>query len=84
MNIVEKLLKLENESKALEPDLNSRLHLQKEVMKYSNDFIDEIETIKAYVVSESKGREIYDTPIGEPKPIEELLKVIQKNVDTQV
>ena len=82
MNIVEKLLNLENESRLLEPDLNSRLHLQKEVMKYSNDFINEIETIKAYVVSESKGKAIYDTPIGEPKPIEELLEVIRKNVDS--
>lgn len=82
MDIIEKLERLAHESKALEPDLNFRLHLQNEVMKYSNDFLNEIETIKAYVVSEDKGKAIYETPIGEPKSIEELLQVLHKNVDT--
>ena len=73
MDILEKLNILENESRKLEPEPILRNHWRKSVSDYSDSFLDNIEQIKAYVVSEDRGRDIYNTPIGEPKTIEAML-----------
>ena len=81
MDILEKLNILENESRKLDPEPMLRNHWRKSVSDYSDSFLDNIEQIKAYVVSEDRGRDIYNTPIGEPKTIEALLDVLAYNVD---
>ena len=81
MDILEKLKLLECESRKLDPEFEQRNHWRKAVADYSDHFLDNIEQIKAYVVSEDRGRDIYNTPIGEPKTIESLLDVLAYNVD---
>jgi len=81
MDILEKLKILESESRKLDPEPMLRNHWRKSVSDYSDSFLDNIEQIKAYVVSEDRGRDIYNTPIGEPKTIESLLDVLAYNVD---
>lgn len=81
MDILEKLKILENESRKLDPEPTLRNHWRKSVADYSDSFLDNIEHIKAYVVSEDRGRDIYNMPIGEPKTIEALLDVLAYNVD---
>ena len=79
--ILSKLAQLEKLSRQLDPNLDQRKAWREAVNTYSDDFLDNIESIKAYIVTEDKGRAIYDSPIGEAKSIEELLKVIEYNVD---
>ena len=81
MDIIEKLKILEKESIKLHPEPERRNHWISAVAAYSDNFLDNIETIKAYVVTEDRGRDIYSTPIGEPKSIEQLLEVLAHNVD---
>jgi len=81
MDILEKLKILESESRKLDPESAQRNHWRQAVADYSDNFLDNIEQIKAYVVSEDRGRDIYNTPIGEPKTIEQLLDVLAYNVD---
>ena len=81
MNIIEKIKLLEKESIKLDPEPERRNHWRTAVAAYSDNFLDNIEAIKAYVVTEDRGRDIYNTPIGEPKSIEQLLEVLAHNVD---
>jgi len=81
MDIIEKIKILEKESIKLDPEPERRNHWRTAVAAYSDNFLDNIEAIKAYVVTEDRGRDIYNTPIGEPKSIEQLLEVLAHNVD---
>jgi aromatic-L-amino-acid/L-tryptophan decarboxylase len=81
MNTIDKIKSLEILSRRLEPETEQRKHWRDAVAQYSDDFLDNIEDIKAYVVTEDKGRGIYDTTIGAPKSIETLLDVLSFNVD---
>ncbi len=81
MNILAKLKELESVSRKLDPTPEERKSWREAVSDYSDVFLDNIESIKAYIISEDRGRAIYDTTIGEPKPIKELLDAIAFNVD---
>lgn len=81
MDIIDKIKSLEILSRRLEPETEQRKHWRDAVAQYSDDFLDNIEDIKAYIVTEDKGRGIYDTTIGAPKSIETLLEVLSFNVD---
>lgn len=81
MDIKDKLQELETISRQLDPSTEQRKTWRNAVNDYSDDFLDHIETIKAYVVTEDKGKALYDLKIGEPKGIQELLASLKYNVD---
>ncbi len=81
MNIKEKLAALEKIARQLDPDPKERKAWRDAVNEYSDDFLDHIEDIKAYVLTEDKGKALYDLKIGAAKPIETLLSSLKYNVD---
>lgn len=79
----DKLLELENQSRLLEPTADQRAAARGEVLAYSEDFLNHIETIKTYVVSDEKGIGLLDSPISETGiDIGDAIALIKENVDT--
>jgi glutamate/tyrosine decarboxylase-like PLP-dependent enzyme len=80
----EKLLELEKASRILEPGAAERAAVRGPVLTYSEDFLDRIEEIKTYTVSDEKGAGLLRSPISrEGIGIEEVLALLRDNVDTQ-
>lgn len=80
--MLDKIKALEQLALELEPNGTDRQHIREQVVQYSEDFLENIETILAYQVTTDKGKAIYDTAIQEePKSIEKLLEVVAHNVD---
>lgn len=78
----EKILALEKIAASLEPSNSERKHFQNLTNDYSNRFLNQIDSCKAFEETEEKGIGIYDFPISEkPKNFETLLNVIEKEVD---
>lgn len=79
----DKLLQLQQEAAALEPQFSIRDNWDNNIKQYAHHFIDHIEEIKAYVTDEDKGKGIYDFPIPDKgRSIEDILHIIKENVDT--
>lgn len=81
--MLEKIKSLEEKARQLEPNDQNRLHWQRSIEEYAFDFLDKIKSNKAYVHSESNGKELTEHPFSDqPIPIEEALDILKKNVDT--
>lgn len=79
----ERLLELERSSRLLEPDSAEREVARSGVLTYSEDFLDNVESLKAYNVSDDKGIGLLDSPITETGiGIDEAISLIRDNVDT--
>lgn len=75
--------RLEKISLLLEPTAQERLHAIKKIIDYSEDFLQNINSLPSYKVTDDKGLAIYDSPIVEDAGnIDELLKSLKENVDT--
>lgn len=80
--MVDRILELERASLGLEPTAEGRAAMRDEVVAYAEEFLTHIETLPAYVVTEDKGRGIYDAPILEtPVPLAEAIRLIRYHVD---
>lgn len=80
--MLEKIKQLESGARMLEPSRIQRDDWNSAVLTYANEFLDNIETKKAFQVDDEKGKNLLDFPISEaPKSIETLLDIIEKNVD---
>ncbi len=78
-----KIRALEAISKSLEPNSGERSDVRDKVVQYGEDFLDEIDELKAYVFTENKGSGLLESPINEdPAGIETLLELLLENVDT--
>ncbi|MHB8581324.1 MAG: pyridoxal phosphate-dependent decarboxylase family protein [Ignavibacteriaceae bacterium] len=81
--MIEKIKYLENLASPLEPSKTEREALIKTILDYSEDFLQNIDKLPAYVSSESKAIEIYDSPIEEDAlEIDKILEMLKNNVDT--
>ncbi len=79
----EQLLKLERDARQLEPTPETRQTAQRAVLGYADDFLDRIESIKAYENHAGKGEGILDSPITESGiGVDEAIELIRRNVDT--
>lgn len=79
----ENISRLEKISLLLEPAAQDRLHAIKKIIDYSEDFLQNINSLPSYKVTDEKGLGIYDSPIEEEAGnIDELLKSLKENVDT--
>lgn len=73
---------LEAVSRRLEPDAGQRKNDQEKVLRYGEEFLNRIYDIPAYVVSEDKGRGLYESPFSEePGNINAALGLLHDNVD---
>ena len=80
--MIEKIKHLERIALQLEPSSEQRALLMDEVLKYSEDFLNRIYQIPAYVSTEDKGKDILLSPIVEQgADISSLIKLIEHNVD---
>ncbi|HEY0377206.1 MAG TPA: pyridoxal-dependent decarboxylase [Pyrinomonadaceae bacterium] len=77
-----KIRQLEKLSRLLEPTSVERKNARDEVVNYTENFLQNIEKKKAYKITSKKGAALLDSPIAEePAPIDELIKLLKKNVD---
>lgn len=78
-----RLLSLESISRKLEPSSGDREAVRQQVIEYSEDFLNNIDTIKAFNVSDDKGIGLLDSPIAENGiDIDAVVDLIRENVDT--
>lgn len=78
-----KLLELEQTARLLEPSAELRRSAQEQVLAYTEDFLDRIETIKAYERDAGTGEDLLNSPISEQGiGIENVIELIRENVDT--
>ena len=78
----EQLLRLERESRLLEPVSGERTAVRERVVEYSERFLQDIDSLNAYNISESKGLALLDSPISETGiGIDDAISLIAENVD---
>lgn len=80
--MIDKIKELEKISRILDSDQSQRDQWNTEVLKYSNNFINTLDTSKAYFSSEENGKDIYELDITEqPVDLATLLESTSKNID---
>ena len=81
-SMIKRLKELEKASRLLEPTATQRKQVRNKVVSYSEKFLNDIEKIKAYNVTVTKGLDLLASPIDEkPIGIDKALQLIEKNVD---
>ncbi len=79
----DRILELERSSRLLEPNSDAREKVRRRVVDYSEDFLDHVESLPAYNVTEDKGIGLLNAPIGEEGiGIDDAIRLISENVDT--
>lgn len=81
-----KLKKLEEEGKKLEPSPEEREKIREKVITYTEGFINDLpdlDKMPTYQLSEGKGSEILEYPIGKPYKLEKLIGLVKDNVDSE-
>ena len=79
----DELLKLEELARQLEPSPSTRAEARERVIAYSENFLQQIETAKAYESFAGKGEGLLDSPIAEDGiGFDEAIELIRQNVDT--
>lgn len=69
-------------SRRLEPSAGERAAVTGKVVQYSNDFLEQIYNLPAFVATEEKGIGVLESPISEdPTTIEDLLQILGTHVD---
>ena len=82
MTIEDRLQQLEKLSRQLEPDSSAREALRNKVVSHSEMRLEMLPTERAYIMTEEKGKGIYQYPLTEePSDIDELLKIVYEHVD---
>jgi len=78
----ERILELEKAASVLDPDEQLRDAVRSRVIDYSEDFLENIEDRKAFVVDAEKGAGLLESPITDSGiGIDEVLSLIRLNVD---
>ncbi|MEP6946817.1 MAG: aminotransferase class V-fold PLP-dependent enzyme [Acidobacteriota bacterium] len=79
----ERILLLESAASPLEPNSFARAAVRESVVEYTENFLDNIDTINAYNLSEENGIGLLASPIEEIGiSIDEAISLIRDNVDT--
>lgn len=78
-----RILELETSSRLLEPAATERADIRSQVVDYTENFLDNIGSLKTYNRSTSKGSGLLDVPISETGiGIEVAIELLRENVDT--
>jgi aromatic-L-amino-acid/L-tryptophan decarboxylase len=78
----EKIEQLAQASRQLEPTPAQRNRWDDAVRGYAHGYIDSLPHEKAFQVQENPAAGILEFPFGEPKPMDEILDVLKKNLPT--
>lgn len=82
ITMTEKIRLLETLGRPLEPDDSERQRMTQAVLNYAEDFLQHIDTLPAFIPSDTKGIGLYDSPIqDEPVGMDEVLRLLKNNVD---
>lgn len=77
-----RILELERVARLLEPSASQRKSVRDHVIRYTEGFLDEIETRKAYQVSKTNGAGILKSPVSErPLDAEKVLALVRDHID---
>ena len=80
----ETILALENASKSLEPDSGERENLRNKIVHYTEDFLTNIGTRKAFEADKNKGRKIMDIAPGKDLfTVEEVIELLKETLDKE-
>ena len=80
---LERNCELEKIARSLEPSVDAREHARSAVIRYSEDFLKNIESLNAFNASSDNGIGFLDSPISESGiDIDEAISLIRENVDT--
>lgn len=78
----DRLFELEQRSRLLEPTAQVRENARDKVIDYSENFLDNVESLEAYVQTEDKGIGLLESPICETGiGIDEAISLLKENVD---
>ncbi len=78
----DKIKALEKKALELEPEAEFRNRLVGKVIRYTDEFLENIYDTPAYQLTEDKGIGLYNSPITEePITIDEALQLVEDNVD---
>ncbi|MGK7391171.1 MAG: pyridoxal phosphate-dependent decarboxylase family protein [Candidatus Cyclobacteriaceae bacterium M2_1C_046] len=81
-----KLKKLEEEGRKLEPSPDERKKIRDQVIEYTEGFINDLpdlDKMPTYQLSKDKGSGILDHPVGKPYDLEKLISIVKSNVDSE-
>ncbi|HVQ55230.1 MAG TPA: pyridoxal-dependent decarboxylase, partial [Pyrinomonadaceae bacterium] len=79
----DEILGFEEKARALEPNQDARRSARESVVDYSESFLENIENLKAYRVSDSNGVGLFNAPFSETGiDIDKAIDLIRENVDT--
>lgn len=80
----DKIIKLERQSASLEPGQEEREILRRPVMDYTDDFLNHIETIKAYQKSETPSVNISEfEPDKQTYSMEQIVHILSQSMDKE-
>lgn len=83
LRMKERLAELEALARELEPAADSRAAVREKVVEYSEGFLNDVASLKAYVVSRDKGIGLLDSPIAESGiDIDAVISLLAENVDS--
>lgn len=86
MELKKLIYKTAEEAAKLEPSPNERKGIRDRIIAYTEGFINMLpnhEKMPAYAASADKGSGITEASIGEAHELEEIIKLVQDNVDTE-
>ncbi|MFB6368192.1 MAG: amino acid decarboxylase, partial [Gemmatimonadota bacterium] len=74
--MIERIRSLERVARRLEPDAGERARVRDAVVEYSEEFLERIDDLKAYVADKSAVEELRDAPVREEgRELDELLSL---------
>lgn len=80
--MIEKLNTLEEEARALEPDLEQRIGLTAKSIQFAQEYLNDLPDKKAFVQSDEKGRKLLEHPFTEePAELADLLSLVRSEVN---
>ena len=82
-SLLDQIARCEDLSRALEPSASERETSNSAILSYASSFLEQIQDLKTYNFTESKGSRLLDSPISEEGiEIDRAIELIRKNVDT--
>ena len=84
MSLIDRIQKLEQEARKLDPGHEERMALTQHVLAYTEAFLESLPDAPAFQMGEAGGTELHQKPIGElGRTIQEVLMILRDNVDNQ-
>ncbi len=80
--MLEKIKSLEKQALRLEPDHDTRAHLNQHVIQYADQFLSNMDDFKTFVLSKENALGLLDFPLQEEgRDIEKLINIVAEHVD---